>query len=99
MVGNNGNERKIQAEDLTVEQTAIKLAVTTDDVYGYIASGELEAWSKTEKPCPKKAKYRIPLSAIEEFRRNRIAALRDKNTKPTKPPPHRKRQHFVNETF
>lgn len=68
--------------DLTVEQVATMLNVNIDDVYGYIKSGELQAWNKTHNAKTIRPKYRIPAEALERFRRNRMVVPEPEEPKP-----------------
>lgn len=67
-----GGWKRWIVSDVTVPEAAKLLGVTDKDVYAYIASGELSAWNKTADPHTTRPRYRIPVEAVEEFKRRRM---------------------------
>lgn len=59
------NERK----DLSPREVAKLIGVGKDTVLHYIHSGELFAWNSSNNPA--KRRYKIPLDALEKFKRLR----------------------------
>ena len=57
-----------QAHYLTVTEAAARLGVDTSSVRRWIAEGRFVGVVKTN---PLRGRYRIPLSSIEEFEKNR----------------------------